>query len=234
MSDLKIVELPIEFEWNGQTHTLYPSLMIVNQELTLVDTGYPDFLGRIEKAISENGYSPSRLKNIIITHYDIDHIGSLYDFKAKYPRVTIIASKKESASISGKMKSERLRQAEEMLVQMTEKEKEFGRWFIGQLQKLKHVPVDLEVSEGDLLLDGLCTVLETPGHTSGHISLYAPSIHSVITGDAAVFENGELAVANPHYCLDLPAAEQSLARLKHLKADTYYCYHGGTYRLRQI
>lgn len=25
------------------------------------------------------------LKNIIITHYDDDHIGSLHDFKEKYP-----------------------------------------------------------------------------------------------------------------------------------------------------
>lgn len=38
---MKIIELPIEFEFNGQKETIYPSLIILNNELTLVDTGAP-------------------------------------------------------------------------------------------------------------------------------------------------------------------------------------------------
>ncbi|GFZ92569.1 hypothetical protein GCM10010978_33280 [Compostibacillus humi] len=45
------------------------------------------------------------LKNIIITHYDDDHIGSLYDFKTKYPWIKIIASDIESKFISGEKKA---------------------------------------------------------------------------------------------------------------------------------
>lgn len=37
---MKIIELPIEFEFNGQKNYIYPSLIILNNELTLVDTGY--------------------------------------------------------------------------------------------------------------------------------------------------------------------------------------------------
>ena len=72
--------------------------------------------------------------------------------------------------------------------------------------------------------------MATPGHTPGHISLYLPTLHAVITGDAAVVEAGELAVANPQFALDLPRAEASLARLLELPCDTYYCYHGGVLR----
>lgn len=78
---MKIVELPIEFEFNGQKNLIYPSLIILNNELTLVDTGYTGFLTLISKEISKKGYEIKELKNIIITHYDDDHIGSLYDFK---------------------------------------------------------------------------------------------------------------------------------------------------------
>ncbi|MRB24921.1 MBL fold metallo-hydrolase, partial [Bacillus thuringiensis] len=81
-------------------------------ELTLVDTGYMNFSPLIEEAILKHGYKMKNLKNIIITHYDDDHIGALYDFKVKYPQVNIIASEIESSYINGDRKSERLVQAE--------------------------------------------------------------------------------------------------------------------------
>lgn len=40
---MKIIELPIEFEFNGQKNYIYPSLIILENELTLVDTGYTNF-----------------------------------------------------------------------------------------------------------------------------------------------------------------------------------------------
>jgi len=228
---MKIIELPIEFEFNGQKNHINPSLIISKNELTLVDTGYPNFLPFIENEISKNGYDMKNLKNIIITHYDIDHIGSLYDFKEKYPHINMIAGEVESKYISGEMKSERLVQAEEMLENMPIQEIEFGKWFIQQLKNLKHVSIDEKVHDGDWILDNECRVIATPGHTSGHISLYFPRLKSVIAGDAAVIENHELLIANPHFCLNVEKAEQSLRKIKDLKAENYYCYHGGTFTL---
>lgn len=224
---MKIIELPIEFEFNGQKNWIFPSLIIEDDGITLVDTGYPGFIPLIEKEISKNGYSMKELKTIIITHYDDDHIGSLSDFKEKYPWIRIMASEKESKFISGEMKSERLIQAEEMLEKIPKEEIEFGKWFVQQLKNLKHVRVDETVNDGDLILYDQCQVIATPGHTSGHISLYFPSLSAVITGDAAVNEYQQLGVANPHFCLDLEKAHQSLMKLKNLKAVKYYCYHGG-------
>jgi len=226
---MKIIELSIEFEFNGQKNYIYPSLIILNNELTLVDTGYTDFLPLIEIEILKNGYEMRDLMNIIITHYDDDHIGSLYYFKEKYPWINIIASEIESKYISGEMKSERLVQAEEMLENMPNEEIEFGKWFVQQLKNLKHVSIDEKVHDGDMILDNKCRVIATPGHTSGHISLYFPSLKSVITGDAAVNVDHELIIANPHFCLNVEKAEQSLRKIKNLKAETYYCYHGGRF-----
>ncbi|MGE7932580.1 MBL fold metallo-hydrolase [Viridibacillus arvi] len=228
---MKIIELPIEFEFNGQKNHIYPSLIILNDELTLVDTGYTNFLPLIENEILKNGYEVKNLKNIIITHYDDDHIGSLYEFKEKYPWINIIASENESKYISGEVKSERLIQAEEMLKKMPNNEVEFGKWFIQQLKNLKHVSIDEKVHDGDMILDNKCRIIATPGHTSGHISLYFPGLKSIITGDAAVNENQELIIANPNFCLNVDNAQQSLRKIKSLKAETYYCYHGGKFSL---
>lgn len=224
---MKIIELPIEFEFNGQKQCIYPSLIIVHNELTLVDTGYPSFLPLIENAMLKHGYEMKNLKNIIITHYDDDHLGALYDFKLKYPQINIIASEIESNYISGDIKSERLAQAEKMLERMPNEEKEFGKWFIQQLKNIKHISVDEKVHDGQMILNNECQIVATPGHTSGHISLYFPNLDCVITGDAAVQENRELVIANPNFCLDMEKAKESLNKIKSLKAAQYYCYHGG-------
>ncbi|PHE73109.1 MBL fold metallo-hydrolase [Bacillus wiedmannii] len=224
---MKIIELPIEFEFNGAKQCISPSLIIVNNELTLVDTGYINFLPLIEDAIVKHGYEMKNLKNIIITHYDDDHIGSLYDFKVKYPHINIIASEIESNYINGEIQSERLVQAEEMLEHMPIEEKEFGEWFIPQLKNIRHISVDEKVCDGQMILNNECQIVATPGHTSGHISLYFPDLECVITGDAAVQDNNELVIANPNFCLNIEKAEESLKRIKNLKAATYYCYHGG-------
>ena len=75
---------------------------------------------------------------------------------------------------------------------------------------------------------GGCEILSTPGHTPGHISIRALDNTFMITGDAAVVENGELALANPGFCLDLAEAERSLEHLKKYHCGRYICYHGGT------
>ncbi|MFP7226496.1 MBL fold metallo-hydrolase, partial [Priestia filamentosa] len=151
--------------------------------------------------------------------------------KEKYPWITIIASEIESKYISGELKAERLVQAEELLENMSNEDIEFGKWFIQQLKNLKPVLINKKVNDGDVILDNECRVVATPGHTSGHISLYFPRLKSIITVDAAVKENHELVIANPQFCLNVEKAEQSLIKIKNFKAENYYCYHGGKFTL---
>ncbi len=225
---MKLEELIIKYKFNNEDHYLYPTLIIDDSdELTLVDTGYPNFMPLIEDEINKLGYDLNNLKNIIITHYDDDHIGSLYDFKEKYPHIKVICSETEKDSIEGKVKSERLIQAEEMLLKLPDNQKEFGRTFIKQLKDLRHVTVDISVKNRDKILNNECEVVLTPGHTTGHISLYFPKIKALVTGDAAINEDTTLKIANPNFCLDIAEAMSSLQKIKEKGVDTYYCYHGG-------
>lgn len=55
--------------------------LLVDDGLTLVDTGFFGRTDRILAQIKEPGYSPSDITRIIITHYYADHVDSLAKLK---------------------------------------------------------------------------------------------------------------------------------------------------------
>lgn len=224
----KIIMLDIVFQYGDEFKILNPVVLISEKDTVLVDCAYTGLLPLIEEAMFREGIDPNSLTKVLITHHDDDHIGALYELKEKYPNVEVISSEIESDYISQNKKSLRLIQAEEMLNEMPEEEKEFGRQFCESLRKIMPVDVDIKVKDGDYFdWAGGCRIIATPGHMPGHISLYLEESNSVVTGDAAVVEDGKLVIANPHFTLDLEKAEESLKKLKDIKADIYYCHHGG-------
>ena len=79
-----------------------------------------------------------------------------------------------------------------------------GEAFISMLKGVEPAEVDVTLHGGDVLdICGGCEVIDTPGHTPGHISLYLPAQGTVVTGDAMVLEQGSPAVANPQFAFDL-------------------------------
>src|SRR5690554_2119686 len=174
------------------------------------------------------GIDADSLTKVLITHHDDDHMGAIYEIKERHPHIKVVSSEIESKYISGKDKSLRLIQAEELLKIMPKEQQQFGIDFCETLRKVKPVNVDIIVKDGDNLdWAGGCQVISTPGHTPGHISLFLTETNSIVTGDAAVVENGELVIANPQFALDLNMAQDSLEKIIAMNADNYYCYHGG-------
>ncbi|MCJ8011489.1 MBL fold metallo-hydrolase [Paenibacillus sp. KQZ6P-2] len=227
---MKIIQLDLKFMYNEIEMVIHPTVIQDDHETILVDCGYPGMLPLLEEELNNKGISPESLTKVLITHHDDDHMGALYELIEKYPNIQVIASDMEQDYISGQKKSLRLIQAEEMLQYLPESEKDFGLAFIDRLKNIKNVPVDLVVTDGDTLeWAGGCTILSTPGHTPGHISIYNQKLDTVITGDAAVIEDNTLKVANPNFALNLADAEKSLNKLINLNARKYYCYHGGLY-----
>lgn len=230
----QILTLNISFEYDGICHEIHPVVLKNNEELILVDCGYPEFFDLISDELENNGISAKDLTAIYITHQDDDHMGTAAEFKSRYPHIKIITSETEAPYISGNSKNLRLRQAEEMLEILPDEQKDFGIAFCERLNKLNCVQVDQTANEGDLFnwASG-CEIIATPGHTPGHTSLYIKEQKTIITGDACVIENDELVVANPHFCLDFENAQKSLEKIKNMEVETYICYHGGILK-RQI
>ena len=125
------------------------------------------------------------ITHIIVTHDDIDHIGSLAALKRSYPEMKIISQEIEAPYIRGTKKSLQLEQAESMLTSLPANELEQAEQFVRFLQSVERVPVDQLVSDKELLpWCGGIEIVHTPGHTPGHISLYLVSSKTLIAGDA--------------------------------------------------
>lgn len=226
----QIIPLELTFSHEGVPKALFPTLIRRGQDLILVDCGCPGFLPLLEDAVRSRDLSPAALTHVVITHHDDDHMGALAELLDAYPHVRVLAGAEQAPYISGEKKSLRLQQAEALQPSLPPEAQAWGLAFQQQLAAVRSARVDVTLAPGETLpWCGGCQVLATPGHMPGHISLYFPRARAVVTGDAAVVENGALTVANPQYTLDMEAARASLAMLLALPADTYHCFHGGTF-----
>ena len=59
----------------GQESIINPTVIYDNDELILVDAGLPHQFHQIREAIEEEELEFYKLRKIIFTHQDIDHIG---------------------------------------------------------------------------------------------------------------------------------------------------------------
>lgn len=220
--------LEIKFNFNGKEDALYPVILRTNSEVLLVDCGYSGFMPMIENAAKLHGLSLQDLTGIIITHHDIDHIGGLFEMKAAYSSLKIYSSEIEEKYISGKEKSLRLLQAENIYSSLPEDQKPGALNFQEMLKSVKPVEVDYAFSEDEEppFFRGM-KIINTPGHMLGHISIYLQKTKTLISGDALVYEEGELEIANPKFTLDLPKAIESIKKLQEFKIERIICYHGG-------
>lgn len=220
--------LQVKFTRNGTEDVLYPVLLQHDRELVLVDCGYPGFGPLLEAAARQEGFSLADLTGIFISHHDLDHVGGLYELKARYPRVKVYAPALEESYISGKEKSLRLQQAEALYHTLPADQKGGALQFQQMLRHVRPVAVDCALRE-DEQLPGLpgTRLVNTPGHMPGHASIYLEARKTLIAADAVVYENGTLDIANPHYALDLQEAVASVNKIAHFAIDRVICYHGG-------
>lgn len=225
-----IFVIPITFCLDKTDIIIYPTLLKDDKELIMIDCGYPDSVPKLEEEMKKIGLSLSQLTKIIITHHDHDHMGALREIKDRYPTVEILCSKEEAPYITGKRKSLRLQQAEEIQDLLPESEKEGGKLFqkfIASIRKVEDVTV---INTGDTLpFCGGIKVVDTKGHMPGHISLYNQNEKVLISGDALVVEEGKLCMAMPNFVLNMQDAQDSIRNLLNYDIEKIICYHGGLY-----
>ncbi len=225
-----IFVLPISFHLGDTEIIVYPTLLKDENELIMVDCGYPDSVPMLEEEMNKIGLSLSQLTKIIITHHDHDHMGALQEIKERYPYIEILCSEEEAPYITGKQKSLRLQQAEDIQSSLPEDEKEGGKMFQNFLASIRNVNDVTVINTGDILpVCGGITIIDTKGHMPGHISLYDKKEKILITGDALVIENGTLCMAMPQYVLNTQDAQDSIRNLQNYDVEKIICYHGGVF-----
>ena len=191
--------------------------LIVEEKLTLVDTGFRGSAGKIAGYISRLGRSIKELDLIIITHNHLDHVGGLPELRKMTPAKVAAGKADLSESESGLP---------------------YPRCYL----KLMHIPpiaifrplvyakpseVDIHLVGGEVLspLDGL-EVIQTPGHTPGSISLFSPKKKLLIVGDTLNNRLKALRLPPKDISSNLPQAIDSVKRLAQIDFDILCCGHG--------
>jgi len=196
-----------------------PYLILDADGLTVIDAGLPRSDKKILAYAAGLGKTPQDIKRIVITHWDFDHVGGLAALKAATGARTHTSQIEADAIVIGKP-SRQIKPAGFSLRRML-----FS--ILSPFFKLKPFHVDEILTEGKTLpvLGGL-RVIETPGHTPGHLSFFAPSAGVLFCGDSMVSENGMLLGSRPGITWDEIKARESERKQAALGATIVCSGHG--------
>jgi glyoxylase-like metal-dependent hydrolase (beta-lactamase superfamily II) len=215
----------------GMQQIIHPTLIWDHETVILVDSGFPGLVPQFREAMEKAGVPFEKLNTVILTHHDIDHIGSLGEIRRKLPHpITVLAYEEEKPYIEGVKTPLKVAQLEANLSALPQ-------GMQTTYQKLKaafetsRTTVDKTLIDGDELpYCGGITVIHTPGHTLGHICLYLQKSKTLIAGDALEVEGGKLVMAPPSTNYDMVMCKQSLKKLTQYDIQAVICYHGGLYQ----
>lgn len=156
-------------------------LLVDQNNLTLIDTGLAGNSRAVLKAVQGLGFGPEAVTRILITHADGDHYGALADLTTRTHAQSYAAALEAQAMQNGASSRPLQPRGLEKLL--------YG--FISPLFKSPPTAIDQILKPGDVLpvLGGL-QVLDTHGHTPGHLSFYLPEERVLFAGDSIAFIKG--------------------------------------------
>ncbi|EOQ14862.1 MBL fold metallo-hydrolase [Bacillus cereus] len=195
--------LQLEF----QEFVIHPILLWDDEMAVLIYTGFPGQIEDIQVEMEKVGVSFDKLKFVILTHQDIDHIGSLPELlQCCRSNIKVYAHGLDKPYIEGDLP---------LLKD-------------GNIENRPKGKVSDTVIDGqELPYCGGILILHTPGHTPGHISLYLKQSKILVAGDSMYSVNGVLGGVHAPTTLNIMEARQSLKKYLNLDIESVVCYHGG-------
>jgi glyoxylase-like metal-dependent hydrolase (beta-lactamase superfamily II) len=179
-------------------------------EGTLVDAGWTWSASSVRAAIENAGYALDEIDRVLVTHYDLDHVGGLARLAKAGLDATVYAAEPDASFLAGEANPP-LRNSK------------------GAFQRLVGVgmrPPDIRVErveDGDTVAG--FEVHGTPGHTPGHVAYL--SDEAAFVGDALRERGGALEPMPSYMCYDAETAQESAQRLLGLLGDrNVYVGHG--------
>ncbi|MGI8650835.1 MAG: MBL fold metallo-hydrolase, partial [Rubrobacter sp.] len=182
-------------------------VLVKGNRPVLLDSGFGGDVRETEHLLREAGVAPEEVTLIANSHYHCDHAGGNGPLQERYG--TPVAAHRWEAA----------------MVNRRDREACSARWLD---QPIEAYTVTRPLSDGDRIDAGgvLLEVIETPGHTLGHLSFYAPEQRVLISGDAV--HSDDVAWVGP-FREGVGATEramESIRRLMSLKVEWASSGHG--------
>ncbi len=180
--------------------------LILEPDLTLVDTGIPGQAGKVFHYLERLGLEPQKLRRIILTHHDLDHMGSAAAIK-RASGVQLWAHQADVDYVEGRRLGRPLFKGLMALL---------GGRFSGDWPK-----VDRALTEEEL--PGGIQVIWTPGHTPGSLCLLLDGV--LISGDL-IWVGKRLRPPPPWFTQSSAQARASIAKVAQLSFHLMLSGHG--------
>ncbi|MBO8171041.1 MAG: MBL fold metallo-hydrolase [Bacillaceae bacterium] len=202
--------------------------VILEDELTIVETGPSLSVPRIKQGFKDLGLNLSDLKYIIVTHIHLDHAGGAGLLLQDCPEATVVVHPRGARHLADP--SRLIAGARAVYGER------FDQWF----DPIIPIPENrlLIKEDGDTLSIGdSCTLTfyDSPGHAAHHFSIYDPVSNGIFSGDTAgvryhqTEEQGfvfYLPSTSPNQ-FDPEAMLDSIEKYRQLKLDRIYFGHFG-------
>lgn len=198
-------------------------LLQAGDGFVLVDTGIGDVWTKLESELLLQGCLPERLKLVILTHGDMDHAGNCKKLQQKYG-VSIAIHQGDYEMVST---GESRRRSANTLT---------GRIMTWMATRMKDTSgcfePNLYLEDGQSLreFDLDATILHTPGHTRGSISILTAA-GDLIVGDTL---SNRRKPKTADLFEDELQLKTSLAKLRVLQINTIYPGHGKPFRFQDF
>jgi len=190
--------------------------LLIDNGLTLVDTGLRGRSVHIVKEVKRLGYKPSDIGRIILTHHHSDHIGSLAELK-NATGAKVMAHPADAPYIDGTLPQPGPARP---------------KWLARMLSPFSSmwatVPAEVDrlLNDGDELpLLGGTRILHTPGYTPGSICLLIPQEKLVIVGDLLA-HRFRLSLPSRLFTVDMEQEAKSIRKLAGLHFGVMAFGHG--------
>ncbi|MFC4447639.1 MBL fold metallo-hydrolase [Halorussus aquaticus] len=193
-------------------------------DLVLVDAGTPRNADQIRDGIHEAGYRVADVARVLVTHYDLDHVGALSKLGLDAP---VYVGRADAEILVGRRKPD-------------------WRNHKGLLQRVSDALVSVPdlpirpVEDGDEI--GSFTAYHTPGHSPGHTVYVSEDPSVAFLGDLVRESDGRLEASPWAMSYDTDAVNRSVRRLASGVPDFEMAamghgtpiMRGGSERLREL
>ena len=190
-------------------------LLLLEEQITVIDAGWRGSGKRVLRALDRLGRQSEEIGHIISTHYHLDHVGGIAHIK-KQSGGQVAAHESEIPYLrSGTLPNPVEHPIIRLLVAP-----------ILALLRPEQFSVDMPLSDGSQLdaLGGM-TIVHSPGHTPGSISLHFPQEGLLMVGDALEYRRGKLQLPSRYVSSDMQQAKESVRKLAQLDFEVLCFSH---------